>query len=564
MGVDTKNLYPSNGPGRPSVRISSVASYTHALYILNLSHMPTGCGTWPAFWSLGPNWPSNGEIDIIEGVNTNTQNLMSLHTSDNCTVAGTNETGTLQTSNCYINANSNSGCGVQSASTTSYGSGFNSNGGGVYAMEWTSSWIRVWSFGRNSIPASITDGTPDPSTFGTPSANFQGSCNIDSHFALHNIVFDNTFCGDYAGNTYGSDASCPQTSGATGMQSCINYVGNNPSAFAEAYWSINSLKVYQVARGASSSAGPSPTSLSSVIPIAATTSLSVSVPALGNSSVVSSASLSVPTTSNQGATSTGSTYVGSNTITATPSTASSMPPSTSSASSSITFSSTASSSSVASSATSSSTISSSSDASAPVVPSTYTSASPITVPSSALTSMSQASQTSTLSISNSASKSAQSYLSYVTATPTATTASVASSFSALPTLPVVPQCHSIYADDRSNYYRIYCHGWLFGKPIQTIQDPPDFASCIKSCTGASDCFGAVYNNATTPATCTLKTRHYLSQRDYDPTSGEPGTFVALYLDDPYDQTPSATTMVTSSTAIPTTTISVSSKLKFRA
>ena len=31
--------------------------------------MPTGCGTWPAYWLCGENWPYKGEIDIIEGVN---------------------------------------------------------------------------------------------------------------------------------------------------------------------------------------------------------------------------------------------------------------------------------------------------------------------------------------------------------------------------------------------------------------------------------------------------------------------------------------------------------------
>lgn len=323
IGVDTINVLSPSGGGRPSVRLSSVANYTRALYILSLSHMPNGCGTWPAFWSLGPNWPTNGEIDIIEGVNTNTNNLMSLHTSDNCTIAGTNQTGTLETSNCYEGVNKNAGCGVQAVSNTSYGSSFNTQGGGIYAMEWTSEYIRVWFFDSANIPSSITSGNPDPTAFGTPSANFQGSCDIDAHFGQHNIVFDITFCGDYAGNLYGG-TSCPMTTGASGYTSCIDFVANNPTNFTEAYWGIEYLKVYQQTSGTTSTSAFSTASLSSATAAASTNSAILS--SLTNagegvntsSTSIASSTLSIPasTTSASGS-SYSSTYVGPNTMTTT-------------------------------------------------------------------------------------------------------------------------------------------------------------------------------------------------------------------------------------------------------
>ena len=52
------------------MRITSLKAYDEAVVVLDLQHMPEGCGTWPAFWSLsqqGP-WPQGGEIDIIEGM----------------------------------------------------------------------------------------------------------------------------------------------------------------------------------------------------------------------------------------------------------------------------------------------------------------------------------------------------------------------------------------------------------------------------------------------------------------------------------------------------------------
>ena len=69
MRADYQNpVYPGSR-GRNSIRIHSNKAYDESLIILDLQHMPEGCATWPAFWSLsqkGP-WPHGGEIDMIEG-----------------------------------------------------------------------------------------------------------------------------------------------------------------------------------------------------------------------------------------------------------------------------------------------------------------------------------------------------------------------------------------------------------------------------------------------------------------------------------------------------------------
>ena len=45
MGVDTVHEAPA---GRPAVRIESKARYDGGLFILDVEHMPWGCGVWPA------------------------------------------------------------------------------------------------------------------------------------------------------------------------------------------------------------------------------------------------------------------------------------------------------------------------------------------------------------------------------------------------------------------------------------------------------------------------------------------------------------------------------------
>lgn len=154
-------------------------------------------------WTLGPNWPYTGEIDILEGVNQNQNNLMSLHTNETCTIEGdsTVMTGHLQNTNCAYYPDYNVGCGVSDSRATSYGIGFNQGDGGVYAMQWTSEAILIWNWLRSEVPADVDNKTPDPGSWGLPAAQLAvGNCSVDQHFQSHKIVFDTTFCGEYAGS----------------------------------------------------------------------------------------------------------------------------------------------------------------------------------------------------------------------------------------------------------------------------------------------------------------------------------------------------------------------------
>jgi len=229
----------STGSGRASVRLTSQQSWNQGLFIWDVSHMPYGSGTWPALWTVnGAVWPNGGEIDVVEGVNAIANNQITLHTNAGCTVPNWQnaESGVPQGGNCDVVATGNAGCSIMDYDSWSYGAQFNAHGGGVYVMQWAVDGIYVWFFTHGGgIPADITNGAPNPAGWGNPRGRFSFGQGCDgSHFYNHNIVIDNTFCGDWAGAVY------PGGNGA-----CQSFVQNNPSAFTEAYWAINSIKVYQ-------------------------------------------------------------------------------------------------------------------------------------------------------------------------------------------------------------------------------------------------------------------------------------------------------------------------------
>jgi len=294
MAVDDKNNVPIGGNRKSyasftntetttytifRVRISTRKKYTGGLFIMDANAMPsvlllpsfspsandihsTGCATWPAFWTVTPeNWPTNGEIDIVEGVNNDSRNQMTLHTRDGCLLdAGAAPsrgrkqafTGKVLSTTCNAFANSNSGCGVASTREKSFGAGIESQGGAVFAMLWDQVGIRVWNFPRSEVPGDLDAGTPNPSTWPVPDAFWSTTtCPVDEFFSEHVIVINTTLCGyvypsflarlfhsrsfsDFAGALYPS-SGCPAT--------CAEHVAD-PNNFKDAKWKINYVAVY--------------------------------------------------------------------------------------------------------------------------------------------------------------------------------------------------------------------------------------------------------------------------------------------------------------------------------
>ncbi|KAG6809636.1 hypothetical protein H0H92_015450 [Tricholoma furcatifolium] len=259
LRADYTQVLSASGPGRDSVRLQSNEQYTTSVTIFNVRHMPQGCGTWPSLWTVGADWPDEGEIDILEGVNDQGPNQSTLHTSSGCTMPSTrDESGVPVENNCDAEVNNNAGCGVKFSDSRSFGPTFNDNGGGCrvsdmatfgrFAMERTTTEVKVWFWSKTAtnVPSDVANGDSsiDTDAWSTPAAYFPDtSCPIGSKFGPHNIIINLTFCGDYAGNpTIYAESGCPSTCDAHEVP---DYVDNNPSAFVDAYFDLEWLKIYE-------------------------------------------------------------------------------------------------------------------------------------------------------------------------------------------------------------------------------------------------------------------------------------------------------------------------------
>lgn len=210
-------------------------------------------------------WPSGGEIDILENVNDMySYNQASIHVKDDCYVStdAKQQSGVTEFPNCNAEANESSGCRIAMNNTKSvtWGSDLNNKGGGVVAMQRDFSkngkGIRMWFWDKTqSLPSDIAQAgkTVNPDNWGTPNANFgKLSCSDksdgSSQFDAHKVVLDVTMCGDWADGVYDKATQC-----ASKYKTCVNQVDNFGESFQDAFWTIENLHVYQTGSASSSS-----------------------------------------------------------------------------------------------------------------------------------------------------------------------------------------------------------------------------------------------------------------------------------------------------------------------
>ncbi|OJT02805.1 hypothetical protein TRAPUB_6661 [Trametes pubescens] len=262
LRVDNATTLADKGPDtrRNTVRITTKDSYDlGSLWVFDATHVPFGCTVWPAFWTKGPVWPDNGEIDILEAVNLMDHNQMAIHTTDGCMTSNAiQQTGMMGAADCA----SNSGCTVEEVKPASYGAALNAANGGVWATKFDIDGIAIWFWSRADVPAELTgaDKVVDISKWGTPSAAFPVTplCDVTKFFTPQQLVIDIALCGVWAGPTGNYQQTCPGVCDVSGAGS---------PKFDQAWFEIQYVRAY------TTGVVPTPTpSASSVVASATVTS----------------------------------------------------------------------------------------------------------------------------------------------------------------------------------------------------------------------------------------------------------------------------------------------------
>ncbi|KAJ7253692.1 hypothetical protein B0H12DRAFT_1233567 [Mycena haematopus] len=242
---------------RNSLRMVSKTTFNAKnmnLFVFDIAAMPAVCGTWPAVWFTGANWPYQGEIDVVEGVSLYNQNIYSIHTGSGCSipssaVSSMSQVTVVDGTDCDATVNP-AGCGFSDKDATSFGPGFNKAGGGVFALQFDTTGIKMWFFQAGSVPSDITSLAPTPSTWGSPRMSVPtSSCSPTSFFSDLMMVVDTNLGGTSpkasGAPVHGAGGQAKSCKSQTGANTAADYITSHGSEFGEAaQWKINGFYIY--------------------------------------------------------------------------------------------------------------------------------------------------------------------------------------------------------------------------------------------------------------------------------------------------------------------------------
>lgn len=231
----------SESPRRQSVRLHSRQAWEHMLIAVSYSHVPHGCGVWPALWlycdgadvggqtgadRCGP-WPENGEIDLLEFANEFfAKTSLHLGAEPHCTLNATaiEQCGPFYDKNgmrfdcatdyftgkdsllSFING-PKYGCAPNRYDTWPTPSQLNA-APGTFVFEWTPDAMKIWNFADADVPADLRAGAPVPGGWDyTKLWSYYplawSDCPGKAKLRPLNLVINIAFCGDWAGGDWG-------------------------------------------------------------------------------------------------------------------------------------------------------------------------------------------------------------------------------------------------------------------------------------------------------------------------------------------------------------------------
>ncbi|TRM56237.1 glycoside hydrolase family 16 protein [Schizophyllum amplum] len=244
---------------RNAIRMTTKDTFNpsqNLLFIFDIQHIPCMCGTWPALWFTGSNWPMDGEIDVIEGVHLYKQNTMSVHTGSGCNWPNyiINSLSKLTATkpdvySCDANSDYES-CGGSQDSPSSFGKAFNDAGGGIFALELNDGGIAMHQWNVADVPQDIWENNPNPSGWGDAVYKMPADeCVIGDHFKDLMLVINTNLGGFFSEGVWaidgagGQETSCQKQ---TNFNSAADYVKQMGSVFGDdARWIINKIVIYE-------------------------------------------------------------------------------------------------------------------------------------------------------------------------------------------------------------------------------------------------------------------------------------------------------------------------------